>query len=36
MEDFTRGIVDARPFVLYASGMLLCLGLAVLTVEGQE
>ncbi|GDY17139.1 hypothetical protein LBMAG55_04620 [Verrucomicrobiota bacterium] len=36
MEDFTRGILDARPFVLYASGMLLCLGLAVLTVEGQE
>jgi len=36
MEDFTRGILDARPFVLYASGMLLGLGLAVLAVEGQE
>ena len=36
MEDFTRGILDVRPLVLYASGMLLGLGLAVLTVEGQE
>ena len=36
MADFTRGVLDARPLVLYASGMLLCLGLAVLAVEGQE
>ena len=36
LQDFTDGILDARPLVLYGTGTLLCLGLAVLTVEGQE
>ena len=36
LQDFTDGVLDARPLVLYGTGTLLCLGLAVLTVEGQE
>ena len=36
LQDFTSGIVDSRPLVLYGTGTLLCLGLAILAVEGQE
>jgi ABC-2 type transport system permease protein len=36
LQDFAAGILDSRPIVLYGTGTLLCLGLAVLSVEGQE
>ena len=36
LQDFADGILDSRPIVLYGTGTLLCLGLAVLAVEGQE
>jgi ABC-2 type transport system permease protein len=36
LQDFAGGILDSRPIVLYGTGTLLCLGLAVLSVEGQE
>ena len=36
LQDFAGGILDSRPIVLYSTGTLLCLGLAVLAVEGQE
>ena len=36
LQDFASGILDSRPLVLYATGTLLSLGLAVLAVEGQE
>ena len=36
LQDFAGGILDSRPLVLYGTGTLLCLGLAVLTLEGQE
>jgi ABC-2 type transport system permease protein len=36
LQDFAAGILDSRPIVLYGTGTLLCLGLAVLAVEGQE
>ena len=36
LQDFAAGILDSRPLVLYGTGTLLCLGLAVLSVEGQE
>jgi len=36
LQDFAGGILDSRPIVLYGTGTLLCLGLAVLAVEGQE
>lgn len=36
LQDFAGGILDSRPLVLYVTGMLLSLGLAVLAVEGQE
>ncbi|MGJ3244226.1 MAG: ABC transporter permease [Opitutales bacterium] len=35
LEDFSRGIVDTRPFFYYLSLALLLLGLAVLTVEAK-
>ena len=36
LQDFAAGILDSRPIVLYGTGTLLCLGLAILSVEGQE
>ncbi len=36
LQDFATGILDSRPIVLYLTGTLLCLGLSVLAVEGQE
>ena len=36
LQDFAAGILDSRPIILYGTGTLLCLGLAVLSVEGQE
>ncbi len=36
LQDFSAGILDSRPIILYSTGTLLCLGLAVLAVEGQE
>ena len=36
LQDFAAGILDSRPIILYGTGTLLCLGLAVLAVEGQE
>ena len=36
LQDFAGGIFDSRPVVLYITGTLLCLGLSVLAVEGQE
>jgi hypothetical protein len=36
LQDFAGGILDSRPLVLYITGMMLSLGLAVLAVEGQE
>ena len=36
LQDFADGILDSRPVILYGTGTLLCLGLAVLAVEGQE
>jgi ABC-2 type transport system permease protein len=36
MEDFSRGIVDVRPLVLYASGTVLALFLAVRVVESRK
>lgn len=36
LQDFAGGILDSRPLVLYVTGMMLSLGLAVLAVEGQE
>jgi ABC-2 type transport system permease protein len=33
LDDFTRGVVDTRPFFLYASNTLLVLGLTTLVVE---
>ncbi|MBM3825333.1 MAG: hypothetical protein FJ410_01215 [Verrucomicrobia bacterium] len=36
LQDFASGVIDSRPLVLYATGTLLCLGLSVLALEGQE
>lgn len=36
LQDFSAGILDSRPIILYGTGTLLCLGLAVLAVEAQE
>jgi ABC-2 type transport system permease protein len=36
LQDFAAGVIDSRPLVLYITGNLLCLGLAILAVEGQE
>lgn len=36
LEDFAAGILDSRPLVLYATGSLLCLGLATLAVEAAD
>jgi len=33
LEDFSRGIVDTRPFVLYFSSAIVMLGIAVVVVE---
>jgi ABC-2 type transport system permease protein len=35
LEDFSRGIVDTRPFFLYASNTLLVLGVTSLVVESR-
>lgn len=35
LEDFSRGIVDTRPFVLYLSTAALLIGLTTLTVEAR-
>jgi ABC-2 type transport system permease protein len=35
LEDFSRGIVDTRPFFLYASNTLLVLGVTTLVVESR-
>jgi ABC-2 type transport system permease protein len=35
LEDFSRGIVDTRPFFLYASNTLLVLGITTLVVEAR-
>jgi len=35
LEDFTRGVVDSRPFFLYASNTLLVLGVTSLVVEAR-
>ena len=35
-EDFSRGIIDTRPFVYYLSSCLAVLGLAVLVVESKR
>jgi len=35
LEDFSRGVVDTRPFFLYASNTLLVLGLTTLVVESR-
>jgi len=35
LEDFSRGIVDTRPFFLYASNTILVLGLTTLVVESR-
>jgi ABC-type transport system involved in multi-copper enzyme maturation permease subunit len=36
LQDFASGILDSRPIILYATGTLLCLGLANLAIEDQE
>jgi ABC-2 type transport system permease protein len=36
MEDFSRGIVDARPLVLYLSGTVLALFLTTRVVESRK
>jgi ABC-2 type transport system permease protein len=36
MEDFSRGIVDARPLVLYLSGTVLALFIATRVVESRK
>jgi ABC-2 type transport system permease protein len=35
LEDFNRGVVDTRPFFLYASNTILVLGLTTLAVESR-
>jgi ABC-2 type transport system permease protein len=35
-EDFSRGILDSRPFVYYLSGSAAVLGLATLSLEGKR
>ena len=35
LEDFSRGVIDTRPFFLYASNTLLVLGLTTLVVEAR-
>jgi ABC-2 type transport system permease protein len=35
LEDFTRGVVDTRPFFLYASNTILVLGVTTLVVEAR-
>jgi ABC-2 type transport system permease protein len=35
LDDFTRGVVDTRPFFLYASNTLLVLGVTTLVVEAR-
>jgi ABC-2 type transport system permease protein len=35
LKDFTRGVVDTRPFFLYASNTLLVLGVTTLVVEAR-
>ncbi len=35
LEDFSRGIIDTRPFVLYLSNAMLLVGLTTLTVEAR-
>lgn len=36
LEDFTRGVLDSRPFFLYLSGALLALGVTGLIVEAKS
>ncbi len=35
LEDFSRGVIDTRPFFLYASNTLLVLGVTTLVVEAR-
>lgn len=35
LEDFSRGIIDTRPFVLYLSNALLLVGITALTIEAK-
>ncbi len=35
LQDFSRGVVDTRPFFLYASNTILVLGLTTLAVEAR-
>lgn len=35
LEDFSRGVIDTRPFALYISNALLLVGLTTLTVEAR-
>jgi len=35
LEDFSRGVLDSRPLVLYGSGTLLLLGITTLIVESK-
>lgn len=35
LEDFTRGVVDSRPFFLYVTGTILSLGVTSLIVEAK-
>lgn len=36
LEDFTRGVIDSRPFFLYISGAVLTLGITGLIVEAKS
>jgi hypothetical protein len=36
MEDFSRGIVDVRPLVLYLSGTVLALFITTRVVESRK
>ena len=35
LEDFSRGMVDTRPFVMYISNAALLLGITTLVVESK-
>jgi len=35
LENFSRGLIDTRPFFLFASGTALALGLTTLNIESK-
>jgi len=35
LENFSRGVIETRPFFLFASGTLLALGLTTVNVESK-